>query len=101
MVEGTRKSHSNVWKHYKKFKDAPRAKCTICKQDFSYRGGATNLRLHLQMKNNFIYSPKKSKNSEKTSEESCTSKQMSLDIFSKQQYCSVTRASTITEELLT
>ena len=100
MAEGTSKSNSDVWKYYKKIKGAPMAKCTICKQDFSYRGRTTNLRLHLQVKHSIIYAPKKSKNNEKTSEEPCTSKQMSLDIFSKQQYCSEARASTITERIV-
>ena len=97
MAKGTSKSRSDVWKYYKKIKSASRAKCTICKQDFSYRGGTTNLRLHLQAKHSLIYAPK---NSEKTSEEPCASKQMSLDIFLKQQYCSEARASAITERIV-
>jgi len=98
MAESLSKSHSDIWKYYEKINDAPKAKCTICKNEFSYRGRTTNLRVHLQVKHSLIYeAPKKG---ETRGELACSSKQMSLDSFSKSLHCTEVRASTIIEKFV-
>ena len=95
-ADGLSKLRSDVWKYYDKIDGAPKAKCTICKKDFSYRGGATNLRVHLQAKHSLIYeTPKPKEHSPSTSE------QTSLCGFSKPQHCTEARTSAITERIAT
>ena len=49
---------SNVWEYYEKIKDAPKARCTLCNKELSYRGGTTNLRTHLECKHSLLYTHK-------------------------------------------
>ena len=86
----------DVWRYYDKIDGAPKAKCTVCNKDFLYRGGTTNLRVHLQAKHSLIYETPKPKEDLPS-----TSKQTSLCGFSKPQHCTEARASAITKRIAT
>lgn len=50
MADISGKKRSNVWMHFSRVNDS-RAKCDICKNEFSYKGGSTsNLSKHLKAK---------------------------------------------------
>ena len=49
---------SDVWKHFTKYDDQPKAMCSLCGKGITYRGGTTNLINHLHYKNPLIYSSK-------------------------------------------
>ena len=66
------------------------------KKIFLYRGGTTNLRVHLQAKHSLIYETPKPKEDTPS-----TFKQTSLCGFSKPQHCTEARTSTITERIAT
>ena len=50
-------SRSNVWKHFEKVKDLPKAKCKLCSKELSYRGGTMNLHDHLTSQHPACYEP--------------------------------------------
>lgn len=82
---------SDVWEYYEKIKDAPKARCTLCNKELSYRGGTTNLRTHLECKHSLLYIHEVKKTS--------CSKQSTLIGYAKSQQCSEGRATAITERI--
>ena len=85
-----KKDRSDVWAYYEKIKDAPKARCTICDKELSYRGGTTNLRVHLTSKHSLLYAH----------EAKSKSKQICLDSYTKQQQYTETRANAITDRIV-
>ena len=72
LVEFWKKSSSHVWKHFafevkvvdgKKCTNKKRAICKLCKSDFVYSGGTTNLSNHLRAKHK-IYATNAADNTE-------------------------------------
>ena len=80
---------SDVWEYYEKIKDAPKARCTLCNKQLSYRGGTTNLHTHLVCKHSLLY----------THEAKKTDLQSSslLVSYAKSQQCSEAKTTAITE----
>ena len=77
---------SDVWKHFTKYDDQPKAMCSLCGKRITYRGGTTNLINHLLYKHPLIYSPK-----DKTAK-GIGKKQSNLDTVVKARVCSEAKA---------
>ena len=99
-ASGSGKKSSDVWEYYEKIKDAPKARCTLCNKELSYRGGTTNLRTHLECKHSLLYTHEARKTDSQCSSRQASSKQGSLDGYVKSQHCSEARATAITERLV-
>ena len=84
---------SDVWNFYKKLHDRRKAMCTICKKEFAYLGGTTNLRNHLVSKHSTLYCP----DVETTTTES--RKASTLDGFARPAKCSEARAKNISDRV--
>ena len=84
---------SDVWKFYTKFHDRRKAVCTICKKEFAYLGGTTNLRNHLASKHSTLYCP----DNEMTMTEN--RKTSTLDGFVRPAKCSEARAKNISDRV--
>ena len=58
-MAGSLRKSSDVWKYFHKEDSSPNSVlCMICERSFSYRGGTTNLRDHLERQHSSIYRPK-------------------------------------------
>ena len=86
-MAGSLRKSSDVWKYFRKEDSSPNSVlCTICERSFSYRGGTTNLRDHLERQHSSIYRPKPT-----------SSKQATLVGI---QRCSERRSKEVTQRIL-
>ena len=88
-ISGNRKV-SDVWEYFEKIADTKKAMCRICKKEFAYLGGTTNLRNHLTSKHTFHYFPERRPESKKST---------TLDGFIKPAKCSDARMKDITDRV--
>ena len=83
----SKRSPSDVWKHFIKMKETRKAECKICQKKLAYHGGTTNLRENLVKVHPLVYKQE-------------SPKQLFLQSCMRPKFCSPARTKAITDKIV-